>query len=396
MNEISAEVKLPTIIRNGGAGSLHRRCLSGGLNLGRQGSARGLGGGRLSSAHNLHRRLQLDEDRHVQMGGMHAGARRAVPLHLYVHFTLMRIQRCTVYIAIFLSGFAGLGYEMVWARMLALTLGHEIAAVLAVLVSFFSGLALGAWCLDGVVSASPRPALWYALCEGVIGLWALLLTVLFHEANRTMHILTGVASSPLQLGFLCFLLPFLLLLPATFAMGGTLPAIERLFATLRANGRCLGGLYSANTFGAVAGTMLTTFLLASRLGSRAWLIALAAVNFACAAAMWLLRLKTSPPDSPSMKAPVGRMNGKLAAVLFLTGFLGIGFEVMAVRVLSQVFENTIYLPAGHRHASGDCTNLSPGVPPRLRVPGALQPGNTDSRLGREHKGAALCARLDGT
>jgi spermidine synthase len=243
-----------------------------------------------------------------------------------------------VYIAIFLSGFAGLGYEMVWARMLALTLGHEIAAVLAVLASFFSGLALGAWCLDGVVSASPRPALWYALCEGVIGLWALLLTMLFPEANRTMHILTGVASSPLQLGFLCFLLPFLLLLPATFAMGGTLPALERLFATLRANGRCLEGLYSANIFGAVAGTMLTTFLLAPWLGSRASLIALAAVNFACAAAMWLLRLKTSPPDSSSMKAPVGRMNGKLAAVLLLTGFLGIG---------------------------------------------------------REHKGAALCARLDG-
>lgn len=102
-----------------------------------------------------------------------------MPLHLHFHFTLMRIQRCIVYIASFLSGLAGLGYEMVWARMLALTLGHEIAAVLAVLVAFFSGLALGAWFLDGRISASSRPASWYVVCEGIIGLWALLLTMLF-------------------------------------------------------------------------------------------------------------------------------------------------------------------------------------------------------------------------
>ncbi|MBZ5500191.1 MAG: fused MFS/spermidine synthase [Acidobacteriia bacterium] len=265
-----------------------------------------------------------------------------MPLHLHFHFTLMRIQRCIVYIASFLSGLAGLGYEMVWARMLALTLGHEIAAVLAVLVAFFSGLALGAWFLDGRISASSRPASWYVVCEGIIGLWALLLTMLFPEANRVMQVLTGTVSSPLQLGFLCFLLPFLLLLPATFAMGGTLPAIDRLFATLRANGQWVGGLYSANTFGAVAGTMLTTFLLAPWLGSRASLIALAAVNFACAAAVWLLPMETSPPDYGSKKAQIGHMDGRLATILLLTGFLGIGFEVMVVRVLSQVFENTVY------------------------------------------------------
>jgi spermidine synthase len=273
---------------------------------------------------------------------MHAGARRAASLHLFVHFTLMKIQRWLVYVAIFLSGFAGLGYEMVCTRMLALTLGHEITAVLAVLASFFSGLALGAWFLDGRISASPRPALWYALCEGIIGLWALLLALLFPEANRIMHIFTGIVSSPLQLEFLCFVLPFFLLLPATFAMGATLPAIDRLFATLRSHGRRVAGLYSANTFGAVAGTMLTTFLLAPWLGSRASLIALAAVNFACAAAVWLLPMETIPRDSSSGKTRLGRMDGRLAAVLLFTGFLGIGFEVVAVRTLSQVLENTVY------------------------------------------------------
>ena len=38
------------------------------------------------------------------------------------------------------SGFAGLGYEVVWTRMLALQLGHDITAALSVITAFFAGL----------------------------------------------------------------------------------------------------------------------------------------------------------------------------------------------------------------------------------------------------------------
>ena len=41
------------------------------------------------------------------------------------------------------SGFAGLGYQIVWTRQAALWLGHESAAVLAVVAAFFGGLAVG-------------------------------------------------------------------------------------------------------------------------------------------------------------------------------------------------------------------------------------------------------------
>ena len=39
------------------------------------------------------------------------------------------------------SGFAGLGYQIVWTQQCALWLGHESAAVLAVVAAFFGGLA---------------------------------------------------------------------------------------------------------------------------------------------------------------------------------------------------------------------------------------------------------------
>ena len=45
------------------------------------------------------------------------------------------------------SGFAGLGYQIVWTQQCALWLGHESAAVLAVVAAFFGGLAVGAFAL---------------------------------------------------------------------------------------------------------------------------------------------------------------------------------------------------------------------------------------------------------
>ena len=44
-----------------------------------------------------------------------------------------------------LSGGAALIYEVVWARLLALVMGHTVYALSAVLSSFLGGLALGAW-----------------------------------------------------------------------------------------------------------------------------------------------------------------------------------------------------------------------------------------------------------
>ena len=41
------------------------------------------------------------------------------------------------------SGFAALGYQIVWTEQCSLWLGHEAAAMLAVVAAFFGGLSLG-------------------------------------------------------------------------------------------------------------------------------------------------------------------------------------------------------------------------------------------------------------
>lgn len=261
--------------------------------------------------------------------------------------TSIKIQSGFLFVILFFSGFAGLGYEMVWTRMLAVGLGHEIVAVLAVVAAFFSGMSLGAWLLDGVVSRSARPGRWYGILEFGIGLWSLTLIVLIPTSNRLATVLIGTDPSLLHHWLIAFIFPFFLLLPATFAMGATLPAMERLFARSQQNGWSVGGLYAANTFGAVAGTLLTTFFIAPAIGFRATALSLALINFFCAFVVFFGPAKHEeqrPPVITKIQHTIHPF--RLSLTLFLTGFLGIGYEILAIRVVSQVIENTVYSFAG--------------------------------------------------
>src|SRR5947199_550212 len=60
------------------------------------------------------------------------------------------------------SGAAALVYEVTWTRLLALQLGHTVAAASTVLAAFMGGLAIGAWLassFDSRVSSPPTQEL---------------------------------------------------------------------------------------------------------------------------------------------------------------------------------------------------------------------------------------------
>src|SRR6185503_13529320 len=76
--------------------------------------------------------------------------------------------RWTPHVLMVASGFAAMGYEIVWTQQSSLWLGHESAAVLAVVAACFGGLALGGLSLGARIEASPRPVHWYVGCELVI------------------------------------------------------------------------------------------------------------------------------------------------------------------------------------------------------------------------------------
>ncbi len=241
------------------------------------------------------------------------------------------------------SGFAGLGYQIVWTGQAALWLGHESAAVLAVVAAFFGGLSLGALALGARIERSPRPVRWYAGCELSIALWGLLLSFVMAPCSAWLVRSIGARPSPLAEWAIAFTGTFALLLPATAAMGATLPAMERISEALRGQGgtRSIAALYAANTFGAVIGVLVSAFWLVPALGfARAALLCMA-LNVLCGVASLLVfpSRNEAVASLPEVEPAARRA---LELRLALTGLLGIGYEVLVVRVLSQVTESTVY------------------------------------------------------
>lgn len=240
-----------------------------------------------------------------------------------------------------LSGFAALAYQVVWTQQGTVWLGHEAGAVLAVIGAFFGGLALGAFALGGRVEASDRPARWYAVCELVIGTWSLALVLLMAPVGETLLGLIGERPSPIWQWTVAFVGSFVLLLPATAAMGATLPAMERVLGGIRGPGASLAALYAGNTLGAVLGVLAAAFWLVPAYGLTRTAMLCTALNLVCAAATpWLFRALPRHRNDSATPPQAGAPG--LLPMLAATGLLGIGYEVLVVRVLRQLAENTVY------------------------------------------------------
>ncbi len=266
--------------------------------------------------------------------------------------------------AVFLvSGAGGLGCQMIWTRMFGLGLGQEMPAVLAVVAAFFGGFALGAAVADRWLGSARHPAGAYAVLELAIGLWVLASVPLIAAANHLALDWIGLEPSAVCQATVAFGMPFLALLPATTAMGATLPAMECFARQLRPGGQSVGSLYAANAFGAVLGTLGSAFWLVPELGARNSLRLFAGLNLFCAAAILGVVIlgklgRTGRNDQIREKAgfdgvsphrtlphrilPTSLSAARLRVTLLVTGFLGIGLEVLGVRMLKLVLEDTIY------------------------------------------------------
>ena len=261
------------------------------------------------------------------------------------HTPGLNIRLRLFYLVVFLSGLAGLGYQMVWTRLLTVSLGHEMIAVIAVVAAFFVGLALGGFALNRMVHSSRLPHYWYIGLELVIALWSLALTQLMPLYNEWLPTLIGATPSAWRHWFFAFGASLLVLLPATFAMGATLPTMERMSSVLWRRSHKLAGLYGANTLGAVLGTVSATFFLIPNLGLHTTQWLLAAINLLCALSIPLLFYQRIIPDTLATVSTASTGDypaTPISLLLFCSGLLGIGYEILVVRILSQILENTVY------------------------------------------------------
>ena len=271
----------------------------------------------------------------------------------------------------FLSGALGLLYEVVWFRRLHLALGVSILAVGAVLSAFMLGLALGSrW-----AARSPRlrraPLAAYAVIELGIGVYAVAFPWLVAAVEALYPALFGALEGrPSALALVRFALAFAVLLPPTFLMGASLPAVaESVGGPPAGLARRVAGLYALNTLGGVAGTLVAGFFLVEALGLTGSLwVGAASSALVAAGALALSRLPAEPaapsagPAAVSL-APAGeRRRGKKAertaaaaappaadppvalalGAAFLAGAVSLASEIVWTRALVFFVHNSTY------------------------------------------------------
>jgi len=264
-------------------------------------------------------------------------------------------ERAPILFFFLASGAAGLILQVVWARVLGIVFGNTVYAASIVLAAFMLGLALGSLCLGRLADRAARPLALYGILELGIGGYALAFPFLASAAlDLYAWFYHAAAPGAFALNAARFLLAAALLMPPTFLMGGTLPALGRHLA-LRSGkpAREVGGLYGINTLGALLGCVLAGFVLIRAFGVSGTLFCaggLALLVGGAALAMGLRARMPPPPKPASLPARPPRTEEAasraarafIMAAFAITGFCAFAAEVLWTRILLFVLATTAY------------------------------------------------------
>ncbi|MBI4870997.1 MAG: fused MFS/spermidine synthase [Candidatus Riflebacteria bacterium] len=265
-----------------------------------------------------------------------------------------RYHLALVLACFFVSGAAGLVYEVVWERYLRTVFGCTTGAVAAVLAVFMGGLALGGWLFGRLADRSPDRLALYARLELGCTALALAFPWLFGLVG-SVHawLIRGLEEPGAGIAVARLMLSAALLLPPTMLMGGTLPVMARHLGAKRR----LATLYAVNSLGAAAGCVAAGFVLIDRLGLTATLNLAALLNATAAMGALAARVLTwdageadagePPGDTAAAVVPAGsgmaaEAAWPLLAGLFLSGAASMGFEIGWTRVLAMILGSSVH------------------------------------------------------
>jgi spermidine synthase len=212
-----------------------------------------------------------------------------------------KIQNSTYLLwAYALSGFVALGYEIVWARVLAIFTLNAVFSFSIMLATFLTGLTVGGWIGAWWVRNRRVTVADFAYIQSAIGVAAFgtlfvfaRLPALTLEDAFGAYSLTNVIYFEFLLGFLTLLLP-------TILIGLLFPVAISLYTQEQAERAAtqVGLLSAYNTAGGVAGALLTGFGLIPLLGLQNSGALLALTNLSLGAYLLWSKPTTQPKQNP--------------------------------------------------------------------------------------------------
>lgn len=268
------------------------------------------------------------------------------------------MRQAFIYFVFLLSGAAGLVYELVWVRELIFVFGGTTYAITTVLVAFMGGLGLGSFVAGRAGQGLKAPGRLYGLLELGVGLYALLIPLLFTVVEPVYRgLYPHLATLPWLLNLVRFGVSALILIVPTTCMGATLPVLVRYVTSHGADlGRSVGRLYGTNTLGAVLGVALAGYWLIPTCGLlRTTLFAAAANILIGLAAICILRPYEPPPRrmkpetrrgtqaTPARPVTITRAERYVLLVGFaVSGFAAMVYQIAWTRALIQSLGSSTY------------------------------------------------------
>jgi spermidine synthase len=174
-----------------------------------------------------------------------------------------------VYIAIALSGFTALGAQVVWSRVLSLLLGATAYTFSLILAVFLVGLGIGSSLGAAMASSAKNPRVALGWCQ--VGLCACLAWAAYATSASLPYwpINPSISTSPVFNFQLDLMRAIWVMLPGAILWGASFPlALASVAAPGQDSARLVGGVYAANTVGAIFGALIVALGLVGTVGSQ--------------------------------------------------------------------------------------------------------------------------------
>ncbi|MGB7218652.1 MAG: fused MFS/spermidine synthase [Vicinamibacterales bacterium] len=175
----------------------------------------------------------------------------------------------TVYTTIGISGMTALGAEVVWTRILSLIFGATVYTFSLILAVFLFGLGIGSTLGAALGRSVKRPRVALGACQlllcGAIA-WA---SYMLTDSLPYWPINPSMSNDPWVVLQLDLVRALWAMLPAAILWGASFPlALASVASPGQDPGRLVGGVYAANTVGAIVGSLGASLLLIAWLGTQ--------------------------------------------------------------------------------------------------------------------------------
>lgn len=181
--------------------------------------------------------------------------------------------------AFFFTGFAALALEVLWTRVLILAIGTSLYSFSIILAAFILGLALGSLIISRFVERI-NALNWLIGILFFLGFSVVFTTFVLGSLPLTFFSLVKAFDVGSFLGAQAIgvLVSFLILLIPTLLMGASFPLGVKIYVQdERDVGLRIGRIYSLNTIGGVAGSLVGGFLFLPTLGLQKSIVVAAAI-----------------------------------------------------------------------------------------------------------------------